>query len=69
MKAKNYKVVIKKVKKAGFVLKRQTGSHEIWWSELSKRTCVIPHHKEVKSGTLKKILIQMGISEEEFNKL
>jgi len=70
MKPKSYRAVIKKVKKAGFVLKRATGgSHEIWWNETTNKTCVIPHHPEVKPGTLKSILNQIEITEEEFDKL
>lgn len=70
MKPKSYRAVIKKVRKAGFVLKRATGgSHEVWWDKENNRTCVIPHHPEVKSGTLKNILNQMGLTEEEFDKL
>lgn len=70
MKPKSYRAVIKKVKKARFVLKRATGgSHEIWWNETQKKTCVIPHHPEVKLGTLKSILNQMDITEKEFDKL
>lgn len=69
MKSLSYREVIKKVRKAGFIFRRSTrGSHEIWWNETTKRTCVIPHHKEVKPGTLKSIIKQMGVSEEEFNK-
>lgn len=70
MKPKSYRVVIKKIKKAGFTLLRNTGgSHEIWWSESTNRTCTIPHHSEIKSGTLKSILSQMKITEKEFDKL
>jgi len=62
-----YRNVIKKLRKFGFAFRRATGgSHEIWWNETSRKTCVIPHHKEIKSGTLKSILQQAGISEKEF---
>lgn len=70
MKPKSYRAVIKKVKKAGFVLRRNTGgSHEVWWNKVKNKTCVIPHHSEIKSGTLKSILNQMALTEEEFDKL
>lgn len=70
MKSLSYKDVIKKARRAGFVLRRKTaGSHEIWWNESTKKTCVIPHHKEVKPGTLKSIIKQMGLTQEEFLKL
>lgn len=70
MKPLPYRIVIKKVRKAGFVFRRSTGgTHEIWWNEKMKRTCVIPHHHEIASGTLKNILRQMDLTEQEFQKL
>lgn len=70
MKPLEYRKVIKKARKAGFVFRRATGgTHEIWWNEDKKKTCVIPHHKEIKSGTLKSIINQMGLTEEEFKNL
>lgn len=70
MKPIDYRKLIKKARKAGFAFRRNTGgSHEIWWNEKKKRTCVIPHHKEIKSGTFKSILKQMSLSEEEFKSL
>lgn len=70
MKPLSYREVIKKARKAGFVFRRNTGgTHEIWWNDEFKKTCVIPHHHEIKSGTLKSIITQMGLSEEKFKKL
>ena len=70
MKPITYKEMIKKARKAGFVFRRSTsGTHEIWWNEKLKKTCVIPHHKEISSGTLRSVLQQMGLTEKEFNKL
>lgn len=64
-----YRIVIKKLRKLGFVFRRSTGgSHEIWWNEKTTRTCVVPHHKEVKAGTLRSIIRQTKVSEEEFIK-
>ena len=66
MKSLPYRKVIKKVRRAGFVLRRKTsGTHEIWWNEERRKTCVIPHHKEIRAGTLKSIVKQMGTTEEE----
>ncbi|MBI2026180.1 MAG: type II toxin-antitoxin system HicA family toxin [Candidatus Levybacteria bacterium] len=62
-----YRDVIKKLRKLGFAFRRATGgSHEIWWNETTRKTCVVPHHKEIKTGTLKSILRQAGVSEEDF---
>ena len=70
MKPLKYREVIKKARMAGFVFRRNTGgTHEIWWNEERRKTCVIPHHHEIKPGTLKSIISQMGLNEEEFNEL
>lgn len=62
-----YRVVIKTLRKHGFSFRRLTGgTHEIWWNETKRKTCVVPHHKEIKPGTLKSILRQAGIPEEDF---
>ncbi len=64
-----YRQVIKKARKLGFAFRRSTsGSHEIWWNEKTRKTCVIPHHRDVTPGTLRSITKQMGISIEDFLK-
>ena len=69
MKPLPYRKVIKKARKAGFVLRRKTaGTHEIWWNEEKRRTCVIPHHKEIKSGTIRSIIRQMGLTRKELER-
>jgi len=65
-----YRVVVKKLRKLGFAFRRATGgSHEIWWNEKTKKTCVVPHHYEISSGTLKSIINQAGIKPEDFLKI
>ncbi len=65
-----YREVIKKARKAGFGFRRNTGgTHEIWWNESKNRTCVIPHHHEIKAGTVKNIIKQMGLTQKEFDNL
>lgn len=60
MKPQSYRALIKKARKAGFAFRRNTGgTHEIWWNESKRRTCVIPHHHEIKSGTLKSGLLSV----------
>ncbi len=57
-----YREVIKKARKLGFSFRRATsGSHEIWWNEKTRKTCVIPHHREIPQGTLRSIARQIGI--------
>jgi len=65
-----YREVVKKARKAGFVFRRSTGgTHEIWWNEKKGKTCVIPHHHEIKTGTVKNIIKQMGLTLEVFEEL
>lgn len=69
LKPFSYREVIKKARKLGFVFRRSTsGSHEIWWNEKLKKTCVIPHHREIAPGTIRSIIKQMNISLETFLK-
>lgn len=62
-----YRIVIKKLRKLGFSFRRATGgSHEIWWNEKTRKTCVVPHHREIRAGTLKSIIKQAGVDEKDF---
>ncbi|MBU3912785.1 MAG: type II toxin-antitoxin system HicA family toxin [Nanoarchaeota archaeon] len=56
--------------KFGFQIVRQRGSHVLIKKETSqgKIGTVVPQHKEIKIGTLKAILEQAKVSEEEFSK-
>ncbi len=56
--------------KFGFQIVRQRGSHVLIKKEtnLGKVGTVVPQHKEIKIGTLKAILEQAKVSEEEFSK-
>ncbi len=60
--------VIRALKRAGFVILRQKGSHV----SLEKRTgdrvfkTVVPDHTEIAKGTLSDILKQSGLTLEEF---
>lgn len=70
LKPFKYREMVKKARKAGFAFRRNTGgTHEVWWNEAKKRTCVIPHHHEIKAGTVKSIIKQMGLAQKEFEKL
>jgi len=64
--------VIRVLKKAGFVFDRQAkGSHEIWYNPVTKRRTTIPNHpgSDIKKGTLKAILKEAGLSDDEFLEL
>ncbi len=58
------KDTIKALEHIGFSVTRQKGSHVI----LRKGNigCVVPSHKEIKSGTLAGIIRQAGLSVDEF---
>jgi predicted RNA binding protein YcfA (HicA-like mRNA interferase family) len=55
---------IRALEKLGFVVARQRGSHVV----LRRGTngCVVPNHRELKTGTLAGVLKQAGITAEQF---
>ncbi len=59
--------LIKILSKLGFAAKRQKGSHVILIKDSgSERVgCTVPLHKEIKLGTLKGILKQAKLTEED----
>lgn len=65
------KGLVKVLKKLGFYIYRQKGSHLIMIKDNDKRfQPVIPmHNKELKKGTLNSIITQAGLTREEFNEL
>jgi predicted RNA binding protein YcfA (HicA-like mRNA interferase family) len=52
------------LKKLGFDFLRQKGSHAIL--RRGSQGCVVPMHREISQGTLRGVLKQAGISEDEF---
>jgi len=57
------RVVIKALKKAGFKVDHQTGSHVILEKPGYPLIITVPmHNKDLKKGTLKAILKQAGMS-------
>ncbi|MDA8143868.1 MAG: type II toxin-antitoxin system HicA family toxin [Thermoplasmatales archaeon] len=61
---------VKALTKAGFFMDHQTGSHIIMRKEGNKPiTISIPKHKEMKTGTLRTVIKQSGLTIEEFLKL
>jgi predicted RNA binding protein YcfA (HicA-like mRNA interferase family) len=55
---------VKIFERLGYVVMRQSGSHIALRKGSSG--CVIPNHKEIKTGTLAGVLRQAGMSAEEF---
>lgn len=61
------KEVVRALKKAGFVERRQKGSHLILKNEATGRLVVVPmHNRDLAIGTLKDILEHSGLTEDEF---
>lgn len=64
------KEVVKILRKLGFIEKRQTGSHLIFYSPTRKSIIPVPiHNKDLKRGLLRSIIKQAGSSEAEFLQL
>ncbi|MEE8435192.1 MAG: type II toxin-antitoxin system HicA family toxin [bacterium] len=57
---------VKILKAAGFLLKRQEGSHMILRRENPFAQVVVPDHKELDRGTLRSIIRLAGMSVAEF---
>ena len=56
--------VIRTLQRLGFIVIRQRGSHVIL--RRGSQGCVVPDHREVKTGTLAGLLKQAGVSVDEF---
>ena len=55
---------IRALEKLGFVVTRQRGSHVVL--RQGSVGCVVPNHRELKTGTLAGVLKQAGVSVEKF---
>ncbi len=62
--------VVAALSKIGYERDRQKGSHIVLRQiEPPHRRIVVPDHREVAKGTLKKIIMQVGLTVEEFKQL
>ena len=57
------------LERAGFIFRRQTGSHMILRRDTPYARAVVPDHKQIRTGTLKRIITDAGLTVEEFLKL
>mgnify|MGYP006296498467 CR=1 FL=1 len=64
----DYRQCVKKLKKLGFEFDRNArGSHEIWWNPSTRARTTIPNHPgDIPEGTMKTILRQAGIDDDDF---
>ena len=60
---------VQALERAGFYLKRQTGSHLVLRRDEPFAQVVVPDHKELDRGTLRAIIRQVGLSVDEFASL
>ncbi len=60
--------VVRIAERLGFAFDRQKGSHAIYFRASDKRRLVIPVHKgrDLKPGTLRGLIDDMGLTVEEF---
>jgi predicted RNA binding protein YcfA (HicA-like mRNA interferase family) len=61
--------VLDRLRRAGFVEVRQSGSHKVLRHSDGRQTYVAMHPGTLPTGTFRKILKQAKLSEEEFRKL
>lgn len=57
------------LERAGFVFRRQSGSHMVLRRDDPYGRAVVPDHKQIRQGTLRKLLSEAGLSLEEFLRL
>ena len=57
---------IKALRKVGFEVYRQRGSHIVLVRKTPSSQTTIPNHKELDRGTLRAIIRQTGLTVEEF---
>ena len=58
--------VVRALQRLGFAVARQRGSHIVL--RRGSTGCVVPNHRELKTGTLAGVLKQAGVSGEDFMK-
>ena len=58
--------VVKALKRAGFNIVRQSGSHIHLWHHERRILVTVPNHKELAKGTLNAIIKQSKMDREEF---
>lgn len=54
------------LERVGFVFRRQAGSHMMLRRDQPYARIVVPDHKQVRSGTLRRIVADAGLTVEQF---
>ena len=60
---------VKKLKRAGWIIDRQVGSHVMLVKENCLYTLSVPQHKELGIGLLRSLIRQADLTVQEFNEL
>ena len=61
--------ILARLQRAGFVIRRQSGSHAVLRHGDGRQTYVAMHPGDVPTGTFRSILRQAQLTEEEFRNL
>jgi predicted RNA binding protein YcfA (HicA-like mRNA interferase family) len=57
------------LERAGFTFRRQAGGHMILRRDQPYARAVVPDHKQVRSGTLRRIIADAGLTVDQFMRL
>lgn len=57
------------LERAGFVFRRQSGSHMILRRDEPHARVVVPDHKQIRAGTLRRIVADAGMTVDQFIQL
>ena len=57
------------LERVGFVFRRQTGSHMILRRDAPYARVIVPDHKRIRPGTLRRIIADAGLTIDEFVQL
>jgi len=61
--------LVKALRRIGFIVDHQKGSHIFMYNPDENISIIIPQHKEIKKGTLNSIIKKAGLSIEDLKKL
>lgn len=61
--------VLARLQRAGFIIKRQSGSHAVLRHADGRQTYVAMHPGDIPTGTFRAILKQSGLTEDQFRNL
>ena len=60
---------VKALRRIGFIVDHQKGSHIFMYNPNENISVIIPQHKEIKKGTLHSIIKKAGLSIDELKEL